>query len=203
VAGRPSRAEQEKAQRDGQQEAPRVTLKRAVSTAAAGASSEQEFFGRLAVAGVLVRKRLSARDPGGITGYAVSLLGDTTAKGVPVWFGGGKLAADLTLPRLRRRWGSADQQFIHLEQAELWETAVRTAGDASARIRLLAATRPAEAADAAWAASDTLHAVAAAWQPDTPAGRRQLRPGRSRSVRPDPHANADREQPAPNRAVAV
>jgi hypothetical protein len=161
AARRPSRAEREKAQRRGRQEAPRVTLKRAVSTAAAGASSEQEFFGRLAVAGVLVRKRLSARNPSEITGYAVALPGDTTAKGVPVWFGGGKLAADLTLPRLRRRWESVDQRFTRKERAELWETAARTTGDVLGRIRLLAATRPAEAADAAWAASDTLHAVAA------------------------------------------
>lgn len=46
--------------------------------------------------------------PGEITGYSVALPGDTTADGRggrrPVWYGGGKLASDLTLPRLRRRW---------------------------------------------------------------------------------------------------
>jgi hypothetical protein len=160
AAWRPSRAEQEKAQRHGRQEAPRVTLKRAVSTAVAGAASEQEFFARLADSRVLVRK-LNARNPGEVTGYAVAPPWDTTATSAPVWFGGGKLAADLTLPRLHRRWESADQTFTRHERAELWETAARTAGDASTRIRLLAATRPAQAADAAWAASDTLHAVAA------------------------------------------
>src|ERR1700733_8054235 len=36
---RPTRAEHEKAQRQGRPEAPRVTLRRAVSTAAAGATS--------------------------------------------------------------------------------------------------------------------------------------------------------------------
>ena len=47
-----TRAETEKAQRRGRPEAPRVTLKRAVSTAAAAASGEEEFFGRLEQAGV-------------------------------------------------------------------------------------------------------------------------------------------------------
>ena len=35
---------------------------------------------------------------------AVALPGDTAKTGDPVWYGGGKLAADLTLPKLRRRW---------------------------------------------------------------------------------------------------
>jgi hypothetical protein len=93
AARRPTRAENEKTRRRGQQETPRVTLKRAVSTAAAGASSEQEFFARLEVAGVLVRKRLSTRNPDEVTGYAVALPGDAARDGGPVWFGGGKLAA--------------------------------------------------------------------------------------------------------------
>jgi hypothetical protein len=41
-----------------------VTLRRAVSTAAAGAASEQEFFARLDRAGILVRQRFSTRNPG-------------------------------------------------------------------------------------------------------------------------------------------
>jgi hypothetical protein len=44
----------------------------------------------------------------------------------------------------------------------IWEHAARAAEDAAARIRLLAGTDPAAAADAAWAASDTLHVAAAA-----------------------------------------
>jgi hypothetical protein len=82
----------------------RTTLRRAVYTAAAGADSEQDFFGRLEGAGLLVRKRFSQRDPGQVTGYAVARRGHENGQGVPVWFGGGKLAADLTLPKLRKRW---------------------------------------------------------------------------------------------------
>ena len=104
AARRPSRAETEKAARRGLDEPPRVTLRRQVTTAAAGARSDQEFFARLEAAGVLVRQRFSARNPGQVTGYAVALPGDTGKDGGPVWFGGGKLAADLSWPKLRCRW---------------------------------------------------------------------------------------------------
>ena len=86
--------------------------------------------------------------------------------GKPVWYGGGKLAADLTLPKLRRRWeapgSSANDPFTAAERSAVWEHAARVADDASARIQMLAATDPAEAADAAWAVADTLHVAAAA-----------------------------------------
>ena len=39
-----------------------------------------------------------------MTGYAVGLPGDATAAGEQIWYGGGKLAPDLSLPKLRRRW---------------------------------------------------------------------------------------------------
>ena len=166
AARRPTRAENEKTRRRGQQETPRVTLKRAVSTAAAGASSEQEFFARLDGAGVLVRKRLSTRNSTEVTGYAVALPGDTARDGGPVWFGGGKLAADLTLPKLRRRWEptrvTPEENFTAQERDALWEFAAQTAANASAQVRSHATTNPAAAADAAWAAADTMHAFAAA-----------------------------------------
>ena len=164
---RPTRAEHEKARRQGRPEAPRITLRRAVATAAAGAGSEEEFFTRLREAGVLVRVRYSTQNPGQVTGYAVTLAGDTAHAGGPVWFGGGKLAADLTLPKLRARWDGASAparpraQLTAEERNAIWEHAARTAHDARERIRRCAATDPAAAADAAWAASDTMHAAAA------------------------------------------
>ena len=163
---RPTRAENEKARRQGRPEAPRVTLRRAVYTAAAGAASEEEFFARLRDAGVLVRTRLSIRDPGQVTGYAVALAGDTARAGGPVWFGGGKLAPDLSLPKLRSRWDAPpttprpDARFTAAERNAIWEHAARAAQHARDQIRFLAATDPAAASDAAWAASDTLHAAA-------------------------------------------
>jgi hypothetical protein len=172
----PTRAENEKAARRGLGEPPRVTLRRAVTTAAACAASEQEFFTQLEAAGVLSRKRLSTRYPGQVTGYAVALPGDTCRDGGPVWYGGGKLAPDLTWPKLRHHWAapspaaaarystgrSTAARFTAQERNAIWDHAGRAAADAAARIRVRAATNPAAAADAAWAASATLHAAAAA-----------------------------------------
>ena len=100
----PSRAETEQAARRGWDEPPRVALRRHVCTAAAGARSEAELFAALEESGVLARKRYSTIRPGEVTGYAVGLPQHTARGGGVVWYGGGKLAADLTLPKLRCRW---------------------------------------------------------------------------------------------------
>jgi hypothetical protein len=167
AARRPTRAENEKAARRRLDEAPRVTLRRQVTTAAASANSEGEFFARLEAAGVLVRKRFSAKNPGQVTGYAVAQPGDTAKDGGPVWYGGGKLAADLTWPKLRQRWtppraapGRPSLNLTIAERNAIWDHAARVAADAAAQIRHLAGVNPAAASDAAWAASDTLHVAA-------------------------------------------
>jgi hypothetical protein len=104
AARRPSRAEAERSARCGWGEPPRVALRREVCTVAAAARSEQEFFTRLAEAGVAIRQRYSTTNPGEVSGYAVGLPSHTAKDGGIVLYGGGKLAADLTLPKLRRRW---------------------------------------------------------------------------------------------------
>jgi hypothetical protein len=106
----PSRAEAEQSVRRGWGEAPRVRLRREVCAAAAGAHSEQEFFARLDDAGIAVRQRYSTATSGEVTGYAVGLPAHTAKNGGIVWYGGGKLAADLTLPKLRRRWEGPGQE---------------------------------------------------------------------------------------------
>ena len=91
--------------RSGRRREPaRLVLRRRVRSAAAAAHDLEDFFARLRADGVLVRPRLSERKPGQVTGYAVALTGDTDRDGNPIYFGGGKLAADLTLPKLQRRW---------------------------------------------------------------------------------------------------
>jgi hypothetical protein len=106
AARRVTRAETEQSARRGWGEPPRVTLRREVSTAAAGAGTEREFFARLRQAGVLVRQRHGTTGPGAVTGYAVGLAQHTARGGGVIWYGGGKLAADLTLPKLRARWAT-------------------------------------------------------------------------------------------------
>ena len=166
AARRPTRAETGKAARQGRDEPARITLRRYVATAAASAASTEEFFAKLDQAGVLVRLRYRIRNPGQVTGYAVALPDDTTRNGEPVWYGGGKLAADLSWPRLCQRWTRPARPDSPLSAAEadaMWEYAARTAADATARIRFYTATgNPATAADAASAASDALHVAAAA-----------------------------------------
>ncbi len=104
AAKRPTYAETQKAARRSQAEPVRDTLRRSVRTAAAGAASLAEFLERLRDDGLLVRERHSERNPGEITGYAVALPESSDPGGQPIYYGGGKLAADLTLPKLRRRW---------------------------------------------------------------------------------------------------
>ena len=127
AARRPTRAEAEQAARRGWAEPARVTLRREVCTAAAGARSEQEFFTRLRQAGVLVRERHSTSSPGEVTGYAVGLPGHTARDGGVVWYGGGKLAPDLTLPKLRARWAGPAEGRVPFSGAGVPAAVVRGA----------------------------------------------------------------------------
>ncbi|MEU9987868.1 relaxase/mobilization nuclease domain-containing protein [Streptomyces sp. NPDC048045] len=101
AAQRPTSAERSKAERSGLTETPRETIRQSVRHALAGAASEEEFFHRLAEAGLRVEKRIA---PSGDTlGYKVALPGDRNRDGEPIWFSGSKLAPDLSLPRIRQR----------------------------------------------------------------------------------------------------
>ncbi|GGM86402.1 relaxase/mobilization nuclease domain-containing protein [Dactylosporangium sucinum] len=103
---RPSPPEQNKSARQGLTAIPRDRLRRDVRACAAAAINEADFFAALRAAGLLVRLRRSTASPGEVTGYAVGLAAHRTARGDTVWYGGGRLAPDLTLPQLRRRWHS-------------------------------------------------------------------------------------------------
>ena len=149
----------------------RGALRTTVTQAAEQAADEAGFFARLREAGVLVRVRFSETDPGQVTGYSVTLPGHTGPDGTPLWYGGGRLAAGLTLPRLRQRWnrppgGTAERpgtpRFTAPERDAIYRHAARQARAATEHIRHCAMTDPRAAADAAWAAADTLHAAARA-----------------------------------------
>ena len=92
----------------------REVLRGRVRAALAGSQGWEEFAERLRLSGVLVRERYSIRNPDEITGYAVALPthgAGAMGREQSVWFGGGKLAPDLTFPQLQARWaapGTAD-----------------------------------------------------------------------------------------------
>ena len=169
AARRPTRAEDEKAARRGLDEAPRITLRRHVTTAAASAKDEEEFFtclgpGRGCWCGKGSASRTRARSPGTRSRSPAT----RPENGGPVWYGGGKLAPDLSWPKLRQRWapdratpGRVHPDLTAQERNAVWEHVTKIAADATAQIRNLAWTNPAAAADAAWATSDTLHVAAA------------------------------------------
>jgi hypothetical protein len=104
----PTQAEMSKARAAGQTETARAVLRRVVQAAAAAARTDTGFLAAIEARGALARPRYSTVRPGEIIGYSVSLPGDTGPDGRPIWYGGGKLASDLTLPKLRQRWAGPD-----------------------------------------------------------------------------------------------
>ncbi|MEU5085129.1 MULTISPECIES: relaxase/mobilization nuclease domain-containing protein [Streptomyces] len=105
AAQRPTSAERHKAARQGRERTAREELRETVRRAVAGAAGEEEFFDRLAAAGLLVRKRTAPS--GDLLGYKVALPDDRNKDGEPVFYPGARLAPDLSLPRIRERFTSA------------------------------------------------------------------------------------------------
>ncbi|MFJ6017588.1 relaxase/mobilization nuclease domain-containing protein [Streptomyces sp. NPDC092952] len=102
AAPRPTSAERHKAKRQGRERTAREELRETVRRAVSGARSDEEFFDRLAAAGLLIRKR--AAPSGDLLGYKVALPDDLNRNGEPVFYPGARLAPDLSLPRIRARW---------------------------------------------------------------------------------------------------
>src|SRR5207249_941684 len=109
------------------------------------------FLAGLREAGLLVRERYSEQHPGEITGYAVALPDDNDGTGGPVWYGGAKLAGDLSLPRLQAGWAGADGEARRpgrvdpADRPALWREATDAATTAAADVRRLAHQNPAAA----------------------------------------------------------
>lgn len=126
AAQRPTSAERHKAQRQGRERTAREELRETVRRAVAGAQGEEEFFDRLAAAGLLVQKRVAPS--GDLLGYKVALPDDRNKDGQPVYYPGTRLAPDLSLPRIRERWsGDGIQEGTLLESPKVVSTAPSTA----------------------------------------------------------------------------
>ena len=146
----------------------RAFLRSAARSAAERARNETGFFRLLDDAGILIRHRYSEINPGEITGYALTLPGHADEHGDLHWYGGGRLAEHLALPRLRKRWdspappGRLPASLSPAERHALWADIIRLTGDGAAGLRRLATADPAAAADAAWATADALRSAAQA-----------------------------------------
>lgn len=85
----------------------RVTLERLVRMAASSAASEHEFVRNLWRLGAVTSVRYADGGRSQITGYAVALK-DVLEGTRQIWQSGSKLAPDLSLPELRKRWSADD-----------------------------------------------------------------------------------------------
>jgi hypothetical protein len=83
----------------------RQTLERIVRACASASRDESEFICRLGDEGVRYRPRYAEGGTDVVVGYSVRLPGADERPPRSVWYGGGRLARDLTLPALRRSWG--------------------------------------------------------------------------------------------------
>lgn len=112
AAKRPTRAEQEKAHRQGQERPARERLRTIVRTAVAATTSTDEFIRLLShTDGVLVE--IVHFPSGDVRGYKVASEDTTTAGRQPIWFSGSELAPDLSFPKIRARLEATDSQLAN------------------------------------------------------------------------------------------
>ncbi|MGW0702120.1 relaxase/mobilization nuclease domain-containing protein [Streptomyces sp. NPDC002867] len=139
AAKRPTSAEHHKAERQGRERPAREELRETVRRAVAGATSEEEFFDRLAAAGLLIRKRIAPS--GDLLGYKVALPDDRNGEKESVFYAGSTLAPDLSLPRIRERWPLPAEAATSADGSRPEQPALpHVTGPAFARRRATAAT---------------------------------------------------------------
>jgi hypothetical protein len=104
-------AEAARARRAGAPETARESMERTVRACATASKTEAEFVRRLRERKLLVRPRYDKGSAGEVVGYSVATTPTPAdrANGIkPVWYGGGRLSKDLTLPRLRDEWDQSE-----------------------------------------------------------------------------------------------
>ncbi|KOU46853.1 relaxase/mobilization nuclease domain-containing protein [Streptomyces sp. WM6378] len=98
---RPTQAEMHKAKRLGWEETSRAWLEDRIRAAIPHARSAEELLAYLEAADIVVKPR---RGPSSdLLGYAVGRPGDVNKDGEQIFHPGGKIAPDLTLPKLKAR----------------------------------------------------------------------------------------------------
>jgi len=129
--------------------APRRRIEQAVRAAAAASRTESEFVTQIGHRGLVVAPHWQ-KGGAGVDGYRVSLAaGHPEHPGGQVpWFGGGKLAPDLSLPALRQGWEPEE------DTAAMWRTAA--AGPTATASQEQATRQPEVAAEQASDRWDTV-----------------------------------------------
>lgn len=128
----PTGAERAKAERQGQTVTARHWLREQAYAVAAAVHNEVDYFTVLQSLGIKVKTRLGP-ETGDVIGYSLAAPGDTNAAGEPIWYGGSKLAPDLSINRLRERLPDqdvADRPRYATDPAAPWRhtaTAIHTA----------------------------------------------------------------------------
>ncbi|MFC3687309.1 relaxase/mobilization nuclease domain-containing protein [Aquipuribacter hungaricus] len=102
-----SRADLQASGRAGEVLPLRERVQRDVRAAATAASTETDFVDGLRRAGLYVHPRYGEGGRAEVTGYKVAALRERDPEGHLVYFAGGRLARDLSLPALRTGWGDS------------------------------------------------------------------------------------------------
>ncbi len=176
---RPTRAESEKATRQGRAETERETVRRLVRSAAGTARSAEEFRSELVASGVMFSPRRSTQDPKRVTGYKAALRPDLIRgdrhDGAPVWFAGGGLDKDLTWPKLCARWArdvrpgldpAHESAVAAIPRVAPAEQAAMSSAERRAADRVTYAAEVAERATAMWQTELWSYTVAEALEGD-------------------------------------
>ncbi|WP_454932024.1 relaxase/mobilization nuclease domain-containing protein [Actinomyces oricola] len=106
--------------RRGEERTDRQVLEHRVRAAATAARSERDFVLRLRGVGVRARPRFARGRTDVVVGYSVALH---RPDGQAQWYGGGRVARDLTLQRLRARW--PDTPHSAQQAVDAWRDAWR------------------------------------------------------------------------------
>lgn len=157
-----SRADRLASERAGEDLPLRDRVQRDVRAAATAASTETEFVAGLRQAGLYVHPRYGAGGQEEVTGYKVAALRERDPEGHLVYFAGGRLARDLSLPALRAGWDDTPGERTRALAA--WGQQPGSKGGTGGTSPAAAPTRPGPGRGpdlaAATAAARELHAAA-------------------------------------------
>ncbi|MFE4855877.1 relaxase/mobilization nuclease domain-containing protein [Streptomyces sp. NPDC056670] len=189
----PTGAERAKAERQGQEVTTREWLRERAYAVAAAVHSIDDYFTVLASLGIQVKTRIGP-ESGEVTGYSLAAPGDS------IFFGGSKLAPDLSYNRLTERLPTQevpDRPRVVADPAEPWR---RTESAARAALTALDSGDDATAQGQLDAFADTLHNLARATpgpqQAELQAAARAFSRARRSAIRADHQAATELRQAA-------